>query len=166
MPTIYLIGCGKAKRSETVAARDLYTGALFKKSLALAEAKAEPGDRVLILSALFGLVNPDDPLSPYEAALTDMPADRRRAWGVRVAEGLMSQIGGCPGLAETRVVIYAGKPYADAFRHGLGQLCRVAARIEEPLDTLQIGERLAWLNRAILRLNGFDADKAPTVHVP
>jgi len=63
----YVIPCGAGKLDRPAPARDLYTGAMFKHTLAtaLAEAGATDG-RVLILSARYGLVELGTVLAPYE----------------------------------------------------------------------------------------------------
>ena len=63
-----------------------------------------------------------------------------------------------------RIVAIAGRPYVDALRHGLSHETRAALRVEEPLTGLMIGERLAWLNKALLHLNGLGKD-APTITI-
>lgn len=64
--TTYVIPCGAGKADTARAARDLYTGSMFSHTLAAAEALAEPGDRILVLSARYGLVDLDEVLEPYE----------------------------------------------------------------------------------------------------
>ena len=64
--TTYVIPCAGAKLDHPAPARDLYTGSMFRHTLAAAEALAEPGDRILVLSARYGLVDLDEVLHPYE----------------------------------------------------------------------------------------------------
>ncbi|PZG16482.1 hypothetical protein C1I95_17390 [Micromonospora craterilacus] len=69
----YVIPCGGRKLARPVAARDLYIGSMFRHTLANAEmsarldteASGRPA-RVLILSALHGLVELDTVLDPYD----------------------------------------------------------------------------------------------------
>jgi hypothetical protein len=69
----YVIPCGAAKADQPTAARDLYTGSMFRHTLAAAEANAAGEDaRILILSALHGLVELDVVLAPYEQRM-DQP---------------------------------------------------------------------------------------------
>jgi hypothetical protein len=60
---ITLVGCSAAKLTRPAPARDLYTGDLFGKARALAEATS---DRWYILSAKHHLVHPDQVLAPYD----------------------------------------------------------------------------------------------------
>ncbi|WP_431728506.1 DUF6884 domain-containing protein [Verrucosispora sp. TAA-831] len=69
----YVIPCGGRKLGQPAAARDLYTGSMFRHTLDNAkrsarldtEATGRPA-RVLILSALHGLVELDTVLAPYD----------------------------------------------------------------------------------------------------
>lgn len=62
----YIIPCSDAKLAHAAPARHLYTGTQFRHTLRAVEAMLEPGDRVLVLSALHGLVALDTVLHPYE----------------------------------------------------------------------------------------------------
>jgi hypothetical protein len=64
MRTIALISCGKSKRREKAPAQQLYTGALFQKSLAYA--RRIKSDEIYILSAHYGLVELTQEIAPYE----------------------------------------------------------------------------------------------------
>lgn len=67
-----IIPCGGSKLAGTHPARELYTGQAFRHQLAAAEAiVASEGGRVLILSALHGLVDLDEELSSYDVKMGD-----------------------------------------------------------------------------------------------
>lgn len=80
-----LIACSAQKRNETMEARDLYQGGMFKLARALAE---RSGEDYVILSALYGVILPDQVISPYEMSLAHMPKAERDAWGRKCAERL------------------------------------------------------------------------------
>lgn len=62
-----IIPCGAGKLDSPAPARDLYTGQMFRHTLAAAQAEADTiGGRVLILSAKHGLIDLDTVVSPYE----------------------------------------------------------------------------------------------------
>lgn len=65
-----VIPCGGAKLDSAAPAAELYTGSAFRGALAAALAEVD-GDRsrVLILSALHGLVNLDTVLAPYDVKM-------------------------------------------------------------------------------------------------
>lgn len=69
----YVVPCGGAKLDRPAPARELYTGSMFRHTFEHASRCAELDEaaglgpaRVLILSALHGLVDPDQVLEPYD----------------------------------------------------------------------------------------------------
>lgn len=134
---VALLGCGKQKAARTCRASEMYRSVLFRAGLRYA---IDTCDRVLILSAKHGLLEPDQVIEPYDETL---PRDRpgRDAWGLRVGGQLDAAV---PDL-DAEIIVLAGERYADAIStdpdHPDG------ARYfnwEEPLRGLGIGERLAW----------------------
>lgn len=78
MSIVFVVPCGAAKTDHAAPARDLYTGSSFRHALAAAEGEAAATARdlgaytkVLILSALHGLVELDDVLEPYNVKMGD-----------------------------------------------------------------------------------------------
>lgn len=72
----YVVPCGAAKLDRPAAAGDLYTGPHFRFVLTAVQAHAARLDaltgrpaRVLILSALHGLVSPGQMLAPYDVMM-------------------------------------------------------------------------------------------------
>jgi hypothetical protein len=71
-PVTLVIACSRRKAPHPAAARDLYTGPVFRQSLAAALAEAaryEAGGtpaRVLVLSARYGLITLDEVIAPYD----------------------------------------------------------------------------------------------------
>jgi hypothetical protein len=67
-----VIPCGAGKLDHAAPARDLYTGQMFRHTLAAAQAEADAiSGRVLILSARYGLVELDAILEPYNTKMGD-----------------------------------------------------------------------------------------------
>lgn len=136
-PTVvYLVGCSDTKRGHSHKAKDLYTGDLFEMSRIYVE---QTGATWFILSALHGLVEPDQPLACYNRHLKGLSMSQRRAWGASVRLKLQ-QLG---YDAETRYVILAGKAYRDCLDFPEHQ-------VTAPLAGLSIGRQLAALMRAIV----------------
>nr|WP_202867732.1 DUF6884 domain-containing protein [Kribbella pittospori] len=125
----------KKKGSVPVAARDLYISALFKRQRLYAERAAVPW---FILSAEYGLVRPDDWISPYERYLPDCSSDYQRAWAAWVAARLELLMGGLRG---TRVEIHASSLYTSCITP---ELTRLGAFVSAPLTGLSQGRRLSW----------------------
>jgi hypothetical protein len=78
---VALVSCVKTKQQFACAARDLYISPRFQKSRTIAEKCA---NRWFILSALHGLVDPDEVISPYEYALKGAKIAERRKWAQEV----------------------------------------------------------------------------------
>ena len=75
MTTTFIIPCGKAKLDTAAPARDLYVGGMFRLALDTAEKEAAlDGGRVLILSALHGLLELDQVVEPYDVKMGDAEA--------------------------------------------------------------------------------------------
>ena len=148
MPSlIYLVGCGKQKRSEPALAESLYTGALFQKSLTLAEIQAKrSGGAVFILSAKYGLIAPTARIAPYDLALSDLSASQRNEWGIDVAHALADYYRKSGRIGNSELVFYAGRLYVQAVESGVARMLGTSPRSRQPMYGLQIGERLAWLN--------------------
>jgi hypothetical protein len=134
-PDLLLVSCVKTKRSTPAAAKDLYTSPLFVKERAYAEDIGVPW---FILSAQWGLVAPDDWLSPYELRLDDVPSAYRAAWGSWVAARLAKEAGDLTGKT---IEIHAGQVYLEPLSPSLR---RLGARLTTPLAGLTHGQRLAW----------------------
>jgi hypothetical protein len=133
--TVYLVSCVGKKQSRKARAKDLYTSDWFLKARRYVEATGCPW---FILSAEFGLVDPDQLLEPYEKTLNAMPIADRRRWAHKV----ISQMSDRMRDAAT-VVFLAGQRY----REGLSDHLRAnGITVEVPMEGLRIGEQLAWLN--------------------
>ena len=99
---VILVACCGPKVAEKVRAADLYISALFKKARIYAERRGP----WFILSALHGLVNPDDLIAPYDLTLKKMPAQKRREWGLKVREQMERA-----GIVDLSLVSLAGNDY-------------------------------------------------------
>lgn len=130
-----LLGCVKLKVDREAAAKDLYRSPLWTARRGFAEATGRPW---MILSAMHGLVDPEERLAPYDLALTDLDAHERRAWGQRVAHALERRFGDLTG---TVFEIHAGDAYRRAIEPGV---LAGGGRIEAPLRGLPLGSQLAW----------------------
>lgn len=133
-PTLGLVACSAGKLPAEAPAADLYTGQLFRKARAYVQREC---DSWLILSALHGVLTPDQLVEPYSMYLPAQSAIYRAAWRRRVAEQLAELT--TPG---TRVVCLASAPY----RTWIDDLPHLD--VEAPLTGLGIGQQLGWLTRA------------------
>jgi hypothetical protein len=139
---LVLVGCGSRKRAYRAPARELYTGSLF----ALARRRAiDSGKPWYILSALHGLVHPDEVLAPYDARLPEvhprrgpLPASLHWAQGVIAALAELAPPGGLD------LEVLAGRAYVAPLRAEAPR----SWLIREPLAGLGIGKRLAALSHS------------------
>jgi hypothetical protein len=138
MTTIALVSCVKQKREVACRARDLYVSSLFRKSVAYAASKA---DRWFILSAKYGLVDPDEVIEPHEQTLNSASAAERREWAASVHRQMAHR-----GLLDSEPIFLwlAGRKYQEH----LARLLR-DFRQQDPLAGLRMGERMQWLNTRI-----------------
>lgn len=150
-PTAALVACSKTKLAEPAEARELYSSPLFRLSRRYAELVA---DQWFILSALLGLVEPGKLIAPYERTLGELNARARRIWGFKVAIELRGTLP--PG---TRLILLAGRLYADPLKEALESHAPGRFEIVEPLAGLQIGERLAWLKNRTIYLGSGDVSE-------
>lgn len=146
---IGLVGCVRQKRDEPAPARDLYVSPLFRKRRAHVERTC---DDWVILSALHGVVSPEQVLEPYDSTLKTMGVAERRSWAAAVASELMRQSG---DLRQYVFEVHAGAEYID---FGLEErLRRAGAEVERPLQGLSLGQQLAWYTNGGVRPSGEEA---------
>lgn len=141
---IVLVACVKSKRSETAKAKDLYTSTLFRKERNYAESTGLPW---YILSAEYGLVDPEQEIAPYERNLGDESLKYRREWGAKVVSDLEQTAGNLSGKV---IEIHAGVNYLQPLR---SRLQEKGAIISEPLHGLTQGKRLQWYNNSSSRIH-------------
>ena len=136
MRTVYLVSCVGMKKRGTHPAKDLYDSPWFKKARAYVERQGGPW---YILSAKYGLLDPDEKIPPYEMTLNNMPAAERRAWARSVLEDLRRVI-----RPTDHVVFLAGQRYREYL---IAEVRRVSSEVSVPMEGLGIGEQLAWLTQ-------------------
>ncbi len=135
---IALVSCCGEKLAHAAPARQLYRSQLFRKSAAWVE---QQGLEWFVLSAAYGLIKPDDQLAPYDKSAARMSTEERAAWAREVALQLDARFADNP---ELEIVLLAGQAYT-----GWIPLVSGFARVEQPLEGMQIGERLRWLTERL-----------------
>lgn len=156
--TLVFVGCGAAKKTSTVPARELYTSNYFGLKREYAETV---GDSWAVLSALYGMVEPDEPTIPYDVTIGDYPLDNEQRvehatigeWAGAVLADVEQRLHGRDGDrgAPGRVVILAGRSYVEPLRDELDRLAaECGAEMVYPFDdTSGIGEQMGWLSERI-----------------
>lgn len=130
--TVYLVSCVKGKRGYPCAAKDLYKSNLFRKARRYVETKGRPW---FILSAEYGLVDPEQVIEPYEKTLNNMNTAARREWEAKMMDKLLA-------LNARRFVFLAGSKYCENL---VAPLKDAGYEVDVPMRGLGIGERLSWL---------------------
>jgi hypothetical protein len=102
---VVIVPCGAQKRAGLVPAGEKYTGPYAASCRAAGEAiAARTGARVLILSALYGLLELGDPVADYDLAMGDPGS---------VTAGRVAEQAAALGITDAAVYVLGGKKYAD-----------------------------------------------------
>jgi hypothetical protein len=131
---VALVACGKRKVGHKAKAKELYTGTLFK--LSIAYAKMLKADKIFILSAKHGLLDPKRKIKPYDKTLKGMPADDVKRWAAEVAAELSKKT----NLEGDRFIVLAGNDYRK-------YLIPYLHSYEVPLEGMRQGEQLSFLKQ-------------------
>lgn len=151
MRTIVLVGCGKEKRAVRSKAKDLYVGPLFKKARAFAESQ---GGEWRILSAKYGLVDPEEMIDPYDETMEKKTKLGRDLWNINVRNKIAALLnpkhkgGGKFRIESAKFICLAGKAYLGFF--DIDPEMRKRCVIEKPMEGFGIGERLQYLGENLL----------------
>ena len=134
-----LVGCVKEKRRTAAAAKDLYTSTLFMGRRRRVEQSC---DQWFVLSALHGLIDPEQRLEPYDVTLNTMGRDERRRWAAGVVQALQRRLGTLQGQ---HFELHAGANYLE---FGLmDSLIRHGATVSWPTRGLPMGKQLQFYQR-------------------
>lgn len=150
MQTIILVSCCGEKLQRPAPAKLLYQSNLFRLASGYAQRQAEssPGVSWVILSALLGVVRPDQVIEPYEQRMWT-ERDRWNVWAAGVQADLLKLAGDEP----TRFVSLCGSKYeVDLTGHWdaeTGRRVRNGHVMERPLEGRGIGQRLRWFKQQL-----------------
>lgn len=137
---IGLVGCVKTKAAVARPAKDLYLSPLFLGRRRFVERTC---DEWWILSALHGLVHPDDVLDPYEVALKNVSRSERRNWSRAVLSSIDNRVHARDG---DTFELHAGADYRlFGLEEGLGAR---GCLVDNPTKGLRSGQQLAFYSRA------------------
>lgn len=131
---IALISCSKNKMTIDCSAKEMYSkSTLFNKTFDYC--RRQNYDFIFILSAKYGILKPEDKISPYELTLNSFSKSNLKNWAERCSKILRDEVG-----EESCFDFYAGKIYFEE----LSKLLLCSTNI---LKGLGIGERLRFLNQ-------------------
>jgi hypothetical protein len=134
--TVALISCGKKKANAPTLAKDLYLSPRFRTARAIPETR---GWGWYVLSALYGLVAPDQTIAPYDLTLMEAGRTHRRNWAAKVLQQIENNVE--PG---TQIVMLAGRDYTEFLAEALREKGYI---VDEPLAGLRQGEQRAKLRQ-------------------
>lgn len=134
MQRVFLLSCVKTKHAKPCEAQDLYTSTWFRAARTYIEVQHAVW---YILSAKYGLLRPNEGVSPYDLTLDSMRADERRTWATSVLAKLNPLI-----TAGDDIVFLAGKRYRQFLEVALKER---GVRVRVPLEHLRRGEQVRWL---------------------
>jgi hypothetical protein len=151
--TLLVVGCGAAKRDESVPARDLYTSTYFAKKREYAEVV---GNDWRVLSAEHGLVDPYEVIEPYETSIDDLDEDELNKLAGDIGLSLIDLVGDelVAGQGFGEIVVLAGRRYLDPLRDRDTFAAGISETVTFPLqqdDLGGIGEQMAWLSKRVSR---------------
>lgn len=133
---LVLVACVKTKLDHPAPARDLYISTFFQLARRFVEARQADWR---ILSALYGLVEPDTLISPYDRTLNQLGVRKRREWAQKTLVDLI------PLTSRYDAVVFlAGMRYREFL---IPELVRYGVSVQVPMQGLRQGEQLAWLAR-------------------
>jgi hypothetical protein len=131
-----LLSCASKKLPHPALAKDLYVSTLFQ--LGLRYAQSMHPDLIFILSAKYGLVDPNQRLEPYNETLNTKRDREVRFW----AETVLQQLRARADLDRDTFIFLAGEKYR---RH----LIEMIKHYQVPLSGLTIGRQLQYLSNSL-----------------
>lgn len=141
-----LVSCCREKGGSIAPARELYRSQLFRKSATWAD---KQGHDWFVLSAKHGLIKPDDRIAPYDHSVRGMTPEQRKVWSHVVAQQLRAWAKFWD-VERLDITLLAGSAYAS-----WAPLVEDWCTVRQPLEGLQIGQRLQWLT---FQLNQYELD--------
>jgi hypothetical protein len=139
MRSLILVGCCAEKLARIARARDMYRSTLFRKAAQYADKRGD----WQVISAAYGLIKPDSQMAPYDCAMSSLDAEARAQWARSVARQLEA-LAHFWEVERLEVSLLAGKDYATWV-----PLVAPWCTVHQPLQGLQVGERLHWFNQQL-----------------
>lgn len=131
-----LVSCTSKKKNHKCRAEEMYLASpLFRRAWNYARKNY---DINIILSAKYGLLLPDDEISPYNLALKNMRKEDRKRW----AENVFKQMKNRLKLRDIKeAYFHTGKEYREFL---IPKLEKIGIKCFVPLKGLPIGKQLRW----------------------
>lgn len=155
--TVVLIACSKtksfdkSKSSQKKKAIDAYSSPLFQKSVNWAKNRNK---EIQIMSAKHFLIPTAQEIKNYDLSLNDLSSKERKNWASKVSNEISKgwqhniyggQVMGMQiGKPIKKVYLLGGKNYTKDLKPLLE---KQGIKVIEPLEGMEIGERLSYLNK-------------------
>lgn len=150
MKKIVLISCGSKKMNTKTKAKDMYQSPLFKYSLQYAF-KLNP-DKIFILSALYGLLDLETEIEPYDVTISNVSLQNRLKkpqlkvlsknekieWGKKIVDKLAIS----SNIEKDVFIVLAGLEYVKP-------IIPYLPNIQEPLKGIGLFDRISHLKTLI-----------------
>ncbi len=104
---IGLISCTEKKKQYCCPAEDLYSGSNFPRHLKTCKEKY---NKFFIISAKFGLVEPEQSLGPYDLNLADLNDEEKFIWAKFILARLRLVLNGTD-MKKVRLIVHASETY-------------------------------------------------------
>ena len=137
MTRIIFVACVAKKLRGPSRAADLYASAWFIKARQLVEASGDPW---FILSAKYGLVKPNQVITPYDETLSNMSKAKRQEWALLVEQQMEQEL-----APASEAVVLAGMRYREDL---MPYLRTRFTNVIVPMMGLSSGRQLNWLSNA------------------
>ena len=135
---IAIISGSKLRLKKEAAAKDYYIGSLFKKAYAHTSKKY---DQVLILSAKYHVLLPNELVRPYRVNLYNASKKERRDWANLVYDKLKKYIS-----KDSEIFFYNSHREREFL---IEKLEKTGITFHTPLSHLSLGEQLRWYNKNV-----------------
>lgn len=136
---VFLVSCVKSKQDHATPAKEMYISNLFRSARGFVQSRK---CNWFILSAKYGLLQPDQVIEPYELTLKGMPIAERRNWANRVIKTAEKGI-----VDPSRIVFLAGQQYREFL---LPYYQSIGVETCAPMARLSLGNQPGWLQRNTL----------------
>jgi hypothetical protein len=141
---VAFIGCSKRKMAYETRVEEMYwPSQLFRGAVKVVKSHHPPYDAWFVLSAKYGLLQPDDVIDPYDLTLKKMGVNARRAWAkmvLRQIDNLRQDSSVFPSPI-TQATFYCGAAYREFL---IPQLERGKVHCEVPIRGMTMGQQLKF----------------------
>ncbi len=145
---ILLVGCGKSKLQthpeQQVIAEELYTGPIFRARANHAKLLIQVSQlysRWYIVSALYGLIHPEELVESYDLTVKQLSPLQKQQWSHHVLGDVLDSFEEPVDLRRIVIELHMGADYAELLAD---KIVACGMNYSWPVKGLGQGEQLAW----------------------